>query len=103
MTSSAVDRAADGGTLGRTRDLYRDLTVALRDRITHLTAGSGEEADVRDAVEVVRDHRRVLEAVLEIEATLGTARGTDTVGSTLDLDAARAEVLARLAVWAAAG
>jgi hypothetical protein len=100
MTSSAVDRA-DSDRLGRTLDLYRDLTVALRDRITLVKAGTGE--DVKDALDAVRDHRKVLQTVLEIEASLGI-RSRAWAGGTgeLDLDAARAEIVARLAGWAAA-
>ena len=40
MTNSA-DAAADGDRLDRTLELYRDLTVALRDRLTLLEAGTG--------------------------------------------------------------
>jgi hypothetical protein len=103
MTSSAVDRAADGERLVRAHGLYRDLTVALEDRITRLQAETGEEADCTGTRAVVRDHQSALQTLRDIEARLGTGRGTDTGGSTLDLDAARVEIGARLAVWAAAG
>jgi hypothetical protein len=104
MTSSAVDRAADSDRLGRSLDLYRDLTMALRDRIALLQAGTGEDATCRDAIGVVRDHHKALQTVLEIEASLGkrSKAWADGAGE-LDLDAARAEIVARLAVWPAEG
>ena len=105
MTSSAVDRAAaDSDRLQRTLDLYRDLTMALRDRITQMEAGTGEDATCKDAVDTARDHRKALQTVLDIEASLGIRNRAWAGGAgELDLDAARAEIVARLAVWAAAG
>jgi hypothetical protein len=100
MTSSAVDRAADSDRLERTLELYRDLTVALRDRITLLK--SGAQADCKDATGAVRDHHKALQTVLEIEASLGkrSKPWAEGAGLELDLVAARAEIAARLAVWA---
>jgi hypothetical protein len=99
MTSSAVDRAADSDRLARTLELYRDLTVALRDRITLLRTGA--ETDCKDATMMVRDHHKALQTVLEIEASLGkrSKAGGEGAGAELDLDAARTEIAARLAVW----
>jgi hypothetical protein len=93
--------AADSDQLGRNLALYRDLTVALRDRITRLQAGHCN--DGKGSAELAAEHRRALQSVLDIEAGLGKRiKATDGgAGSELDLDAARAEVLARLAVWAA--
>ena len=101
MTNSA-DAAADGDRLDRTLALYRDLTVALRDRITFLEAGT--EDDGKGAAEKCREHRKALQTVLDIEAGLGKrTKATDGgAGIALDLDAARAEIVERLAVWAAA-
>lgn len=104
MTISA-DEAADGDRLERTLALYRDLTMALRERITLLEAGIDDDKVERRAVkEVVRDHQKTLQAVLEIEASLGkrTKAGGEGASGELDLDAARAEIVQRLAVWAAA-
>ena len=100
MTISAD--AADSDRLERTLALYRDLTVALRDRITLLEAGT--EGGVEGVAGEVREHRKALATVLEHEASLGRrTKATDgEAGIALDLDAARAEVVARLAVWAAA-
>jgi hypothetical protein len=99
MTFSAD--AADSDRLERNLALYRDLTVALRDRIALMKAGT--EDDLMEIVDAVRSHRRSLRAVLGIEAGLGkrTEANDEGTGAELDLDAARAEVLARLAVWAA--
>jgi hypothetical protein len=101
MTISA-DAAADSDRLERTLALYRDLTVALRDRITLLEAGTGDGAE--RVADEVRAHKKVLLAVIEHEASLGrrTKAADGGAGLALDLDAARAEVVARLAVWAAA-
>ncbi len=104
MAISADDRAADGDRLGRTLALYRDLTVALMDRVTLLKAGTGGDADCKDVAKAVDDHRRALQTVLQIEASLGIrSRAFDGASGELDLGAARAEILARLAVWLAAG
>jgi hypothetical protein len=106
MTSSAVDLAAQSDRLARTLDLYRDLTVALRDRITLLKAGTGRDDACKAAEDAVREHRRVLTTVLEIEAKLGIrSKEWAVAGGTgeLDLDAARAEIVARLAVRASEG
>jgi hypothetical protein len=94
----SADAAADSDRLERTLALYRDLTMALRDRITLLEAGAeGVAGDVRA-------HHQLLLTLLEHEASLGrrTEASDGEAGLGLDLDAARAEVVARLAVWAAA-
>ena len=45
-----------------------------------------------------------LQTIIEIEASLGIrSRASDGAGGELDLGAARAEILARLAVWSDAG
>lgn len=106
MAISADDRAADGDRLDRTLELYRDLTVALRDRVAHIKAGTGgdDDADCKRTTKAVEDHQRALQTILQIEASLGIrSRAFDGAGSELDLDAARAEILARLAVWPAEG
>jgi hypothetical protein len=101
MTISA-DAAADSDRLERTLALYRDLTVALRDRITLLEAGT--EGDGEGIADTIREYRAALLTVLEHEASLGRrTEATDGgAGVALDLDAARAEIVERLAVWAAA-
>jgi hypothetical protein len=98
MTSSAVDRVADSDLLERTLELYRDLTVALRARITLLSTGAG--VDCMDTA--VRKHHGTLQTVLAIEERLGkrSKAWASAAGSELDLDAARAEIAARLALWA---
>ena len=100
MTISAVDRAADSDRLERNLALYRDLTVALGARLTLLKTGTDDGKGIAGDV---RDHQKQLQTVLDIEARLGKrTNATDGgAGVMLDLDAARAEVVARLAVWAA--
>lgn len=103
MTSSAGEWAGDSDWLDRTFELYRDLSLALRDRITFLKAGIGGDADCKETMAAVRDHQRSLQTVLHHEAKIGR-RNREWAGGArgLDLDAARAEIVARLSVWAAA-
>lgn len=103
MTSSAGEWAGDGDWLSRALELYRDLSVALRDRITALKAEIGEDADCKKTMEAVRHHQKHLQTVLDHEAKIGR-RSREWAGGSgvLDLDAARAEIVARLSVWAAA-
>jgi hypothetical protein len=100
MTISASDRADDSDLLERSLELYRDLTVALRDRITLLKAGT--DGGCKDLGDDVKEHAKTLGTVLDIEARLGK-RYLKAVGVELDLEAARAELAARVAVWLARG
>ena len=89
MTSSAGEWAGDSDWLERALEMYRDLSVALRDQIMALKAEIGRVADCKD--------------VLDNEGKIGR-RSREWAGGTgeLDLDAARAEIVARLSVWTAA-
>jgi hypothetical protein len=89
--------------LGRALELYRDLSVALAERIAALKAGIGRKDECEDAVRSLDAHRRALQTVIDQEAKIGR-RNREWAGGTgeLDLDAARAEIVARLSVWAAA-
>jgi hypothetical protein len=104
MTTPANGRADDGDRLARTLELYRDLTVALSERIALLRSGSGGDAECKGAAGSVKEHRRALQSVLEIEASLGKRRNAWADGTAVELDlaAARAEIAARLLVWAGA-
>jgi hypothetical protein len=95
LTISADDGAGDSDRLERTLELYRDLTLALRNRITLLKAGTAD--DCKSLGGDVKAHERALQSVLEIEASLGKRRKA-WGGFELDLDAARAEIARRLAV-----
>jgi hypothetical protein len=103
MTSSAGEWAGDSDWLERALELYRDLTVALRDRITALKAEIGFDADCKKTTDALEAHQRLLQTVLDREAKIGR-RSREWAGGTgeLDLDAARAEIVARLSVWTAA-
>ena len=105
MAFSASDQAADGDPLGRSLDLYRDLSVALSGRIALLKAGTGGDADCADSTGALAAHRRSLQTVLDAEASLvkRSRAGAEGAGGELDLEAARAEILARLARLGAAG
>ena len=102
MTISALDEFQSGDLLERNFELYRDLSVALKGRITLLKAGGGEDDRCKETVEAVKAHHRALQTVLDLEASLvkRSRCWTDGGGRELDLAAARAEILARLAVWA---
>lgn len=82
--------------------MYRDLSLGLRSRISALaTLGSGGDADCKGGQDAVKAHHRALQTVLDLEASLEKRKQPRSVGASgeLDLDAARAEVLARLSVW----
>ena len=104
MTISASDAAADSDRLDRSLELYRDLSVALRGQIAQLKAGAGGDAGGKGADEALGPYLRALQTVLEAEAGLvkRSRAGAEGAGGELDLDAARAEILARLAVRVAA-
>ena len=89
--------------LGRSIALYRDLSLVLQDRIAHLRASPAAGALCKEPAAVVQDHHRALQRVLDLEANLGKQRRAWLDGGAVELDlaAARAEVLARLAVWLA--
>ncbi len=103
MTISAQEAFDADDMFARNVGLYRDLSVALQARVTHLMNGAGETgADAwKEAMDAAKSHQRQLQTVLELEASLvrrcrSTTRGG---GEALDLDAARAEILERLARW----
>ena len=104
MTISATDVATGSAWLDCTQELYRDLAVALCGKIAQLKAGNGSKVDWKDTDEALKAFQRTLLSLIEAEASLvkrTDARGAGA-GAELDLDAARAEILARLAVWAGA-
>jgi hypothetical protein len=86
--------------LGNSLELYRDLAVVLRGQITHLKARTGDGAG-KLPEEALKAHHRALRAVLKAEASLVKRSKADGPGVKLDLDTARAEIVARLAVWVA--
>jgi hypothetical protein len=96
ISAKAEDRAGD--LLGRALDLYRDLSVALRRTIEDLdkTADGG-----KGHADLIRSHQKSLQSVLDLEASLGQRSKAGGGGVELDLDAARAEIRARLARWSA--
>lgn len=92
-------------------ELYRDLSVALRGVIARLKTNAGGDAGdgVVDAGKpgksegvdsILTAHRKALQHVLDLEASFGKRKQAWAGGaSELDLDAARAEIAQRLAVW----
>jgi hypothetical protein len=85
--------------LGCTLELYRGLSVALSGQLKQLRAG-----DVSAAAKVdPKGLQRALQSVLDAEANLVKRNRAGAGGVEIDLDSARAEILARLALWAAEG
>lgn len=104
MNISASETAADSDRLGRTLELYRDLSVALLGRIAKLKADTvGEEIADAKTERLLEGHRKALQTVFDAEASLvKRSRSGGGSGVQLDLDAARVEVVQRLGSWAAA-
>jgi hypothetical protein len=103
MTISADFGSVASDVLARSLEEYRDLSLALRERITRLKAASPLGDDCKEHVAAATAHHKALQTVLDLEASLvkRCRNWTDGGGGDLDLAAARAEILARLAVWAA--
>lgn len=107
MTTAAFDRGASNIMLETSLELYRDLSVALRGLIARLkadagvTAGAAKESG-KELESALATHRKTLQTVLDLEASVGKRKQAWVDGaSELDLDAARAEIAQRLAVWLA--
>ena len=101
MTISAFEGFDASDLLARNYGLYRDLAVALDQRVAILKdAGGDDDAACREALDAAKAHHRALQTILELEVSLVKRSRSDGGGQPLDLDAARAEILARLAVWA---
>jgi hypothetical protein len=103
MTIPATEEFGEGDRLARNFELYRDLSLALTESIARVRAGG--DAACTDVADAVKAHHRALQSVLDIEASLVKKSRTWTAGGggELDLVAARAEILARLAAWGGAG
>jgi len=86
-------------------DLYRDLSVALGERIARLKADLTDDADCKEALTAMKAHQRILQTVIDAEGSLDKRRQAwvDGVCTELDLGAARSEILARLAAWGSEG
>ncbi len=104
MTTPACDGAPSSSILEGSLELYRDLSVALRGVIARLkatTIGSSSE-DCKALETALAGHRKALQTVIDTEASFGKRKQAWAGGaSELDLDAARAEIAQRLAVWLA--
>jgi hypothetical protein len=100
MTFSAKGAPAENHSLDGALDLYRDLSLALRAAIKRVRSDLGDEPE--GPSKLLQAHWKSLQSVLDIEASLGKRSGSwaDRAGRELDLDAARAEILERLVVWA---
>ncbi len=105
MITSANDRSVDERRLETASGLYRDLSEALSARIAAITRDHGVDPDCTLIAGKLSGHRKALQSVIDIEASLGKrSNATDGGGGyELDLDGARAEIAARVARWAAEG
>jgi hypothetical protein len=98
ISADAEERASD--VLARNFEMYRDLSLVLKERIAFIRDASGGDAGCKEAVEAAKACHKALQTVLDLEASLVTRRRAWTdAGGELDLAAAREEVLARLAAW----
>jgi hypothetical protein len=102
MTISADFGFAARDVLARSLEEYRDLSLALKERITRLKADSPLGDDCKEHVAAATAHHKALQTVLDLEASLvkKCRSWTDGGGRDLDLAAARSEILERLALWA---
>lgn len=88
-------------------ELYRDLSVALRGMIARLKATAGNDVGAaretgKDVESALTLYRKALQTIIDSEASFGKRRQAWADGaSELDLDAARAEIAQRLALWQA--
>ncbi len=106
MKISAAEELRANDMFDRNFEMYRDLSLALRDRITLLKVKVGEDPACRDTLEAIKAHNKALQTVLELEVGLARQsriRGAGEGGGELDLAAARAEIAQRLAAWAGEG
>ena len=105
MIDSANDRTAEERRLQTAADLYRDLSEALSARIAAIKRDHGVDPECKDIAARLSGHRKAMQSVIDIEASLGKqSTATDGGGGiALDLDGARAEIAARVARWAAEG
>jgi hypothetical protein len=106
MTISASRCAADKDLLIRSRDMYRDLSVALSEKIEELKIAEAENSGLSDQQTVaLRAHRKAQQTVIELEASLVRNSKAEAAGGSVELDltSARDEINARLAVWIAEG
>ncbi|WP_162683190.1 hypothetical protein [Rhodobacteraceae bacterium DSL-40] len=103
MTISAQNGPAEADRLSRTIELYRDLSIALRDRLKLLKENALQDLDCSKSLDAVRAHHKALQTVLDLEGNLAKQQRTGTDGAIreLDLDAARTEIASRLSVWLA--
>jgi hypothetical protein len=101
MTISAKAEDRDSDLLERAMDLYRDLSLALRRTIDGLQEAADTSGEPKGLEQSIRSHQKSLQSVLELEIGLAKRQNARDGGVELDLDAARAEIRARLAQWLA--
>ena len=99
--ASAEGEAEDQSTLSRARKLFAGLSRNLDGAIDGLQAALDTETDekrVKALNAVIRENRKTLQTVLELEAMLmREARKQRPGEGVIDLDQARAEITSRLA------
>ena len=97
MTNQAPegdDERAD--RLAKARAVYAHIFRALQASLAKLEADEDTAAEARNRQELYRQHLKQLQAVFEIEGSLGTF-GISAGAARIDLDAARDEIRERLA------
>jgi hypothetical protein len=103
MTLSARNGVTEASTLSESLELYHDLSDALRERISVLKSDTHADAAYRHSTDMIRAHYKALLTVIDLEESLAkhTTNSGERSPHELDLESARAEIAARLSVWAA--
>lgn len=103
--SAGCDDAAEAISLVIARKLFSRLAQALDgeiERLARLIDTDPEESRIKDVSNLIRDTQRALLTVLDFQSRLG-GRDSGEVDGALDLDAARDEIIGRIARLAQRG
>lgn len=107
MTISAAEELHSGDVLARNFEMYRDLSLALKERIARIKEGVDDDPKCKATLDLLKDQSKALQTVLDLEASLVKRSkawgGGGAGGGELDLLAARTEIAQRLAAWGAEG
>lgn len=78
--------------------LYKSLHKALREAISLLEDANEPEGTAKAVGETIKSHRKALQSIIDIEVDLGKRNKNGAASSIeLDMDAARAEIIGRVA------
>ncbi|MBP7002244.1 hypothetical protein [Amaricoccus sp.] len=107
MTISAAEELRSADVLERNYEMYRDLSLALKERIAQIKGGADFDPDCKATMDALQKQSKALQTVLDLEASLAKRTriwgDAGNGGAELDLAAARAEIARRLAAWSGEG